>query len=801
MSSTPSPSLDPRSRRRSVPGASLRGVLAFAALACCASVASAEEGTVSGRVVDADGAAVAAARVLLADTVGEERGEVVTRTETAADGTFSLEAAPGTWTVWIERSGFVPTAREIEVRPDRPLELEVTLEAGSFDEAMTVTAPAYVATRSTVGTKTDTPLLETPQAVSVITAAQLDERDVTTLGQALRYTPGAQGEPFGFEPRFTLLKLRGFSAFTTGFYRDGLQLRNPGFAVGYDIEPYSAEEIAVLRGPASVLYGAASPGGLLNVVTKRPRLQPIREVEVELGRFDRFEGKFDVSGRIDDDGVTSYRLTGLARESDTQVDFVPTDRLFFAPGFTWRPSRDTELTILAHYQDDETLSSQALPGAGTLEPNPVGEIPVGLFTGEPEVDTYDREESSLSYFFRHRFGDVWTFRQNARYYTIDLDDVTVFSAFLRADQRTLDRSVFGSFGELDGFALDNQAEATFGHGSVRHTLLLGLDYQHVDVSSFQTFGAAPPLDLFDPVYGAAVPDPSPIQDAETAQEQIGLYVQDQIEIGEKWVVQLGGRYDQADEETEESLFGGTTEQDDDEFTGRAGIVYKSDAGLAPYVSFSQSFLPVVGTDPEGRAFEPETGEQVEVGLKYQPPGGSSFLTVALFDLVRENVVQFDPATFLQVQTGEIESRGLEVEAVASLDLGLDLIATYTHLDMEITESNVAAEIGSTPTQVPEDMASLWAEYTIQGGALEGLALGAGLRYLGSTWGDVPNTVEVPSQALADAMVRYGWGGLRLSLIAKNVFDEEYVASCFVRGGTFCTFGPTRRVTASLAYRW
>lgn len=660
-----------------------------------------------------------------------------------------------------------------------------------------VEGPASTRQDGVTGTKTGTPLIETPQSISVITGDQIREQGADSLAQALRYAPGVYGEPFGFEPRFTLLNLRGFPAYTTGFYRDGLQLRNPGFAVGYNFEPYGFERLDVLRGPASVLYGQGDPGGLVNFISKRPTLQPFHEVELELGSYNRKQVSADFSGPLDDGGDFAYRLTTLVRDSDTQVDFIPNDRIFIAPALTWRPDVDTTVTFLSYYQDDEARSSQALPAEGTLFANPHGKIPLNRFMGEPDVDVYNRVEYSLGYLLEHHASDSLIFRQNLRYYASDLDDVTVYSAALRADMRTLDRYVFGSFGDLGGIALDNQAQYTFMTGSMEHVLLVGIDYQNIDVRSFQTFGVAPAIDIFDPVYGADVADPTPFKDADMVQKQLGLYVQDQIDLTDKWVLSLNGRYDWATTETVDNLWGADTDQDDDAFSGRAGVVYLADNGLAPYFSYSESFLPVLGTDANGDAFVPERGKQYEAGIKYQPRGARSYVTLAVFDLTKENVLQYDPATFIPGQTGQIRSRGIELEGIASFDSGLDLIASYTLLDMEITESVNPVEVGKQPAQVPEHKLSVWADYRMA----NGFGIGGGVRYNGEQYGDTANTLEVPDSTLFDLAFYYDWGKYQFALNVQNVTDEEYVATCFVRGGNFCTFGQGRTIAGNLRYRW
>lgn len=677
----------------------------------------------------------------------------------------------------------------------------VTVVSGAEAETATGPVDGYVAKRSATATKTDTPLAETPQSISVITQERLEDQNVTDLGEALRYTPGIQGEPFGVEPRFTFLRIRGFDASTSGLFRDGLKLSNPGFALSYGLEPYGAERIEVLRGPASVLYGQASPGGLVNFVTKRPTLEPLREVGIELGNFDRKQTTFDFGGAVDEDGKLSYRLTGLVRDSDTQLDFVEDERTYIAPALTLRPSEDTTWTVLTHYQNDDTRSSQALPANGTLFRNPNGRIPLDRFTGEPGIDRYEREEYSVTSLFEHRFNDAVTFRQNARYYKTDLDDVSVFSSAVEADQRTVNRGFFGNFSELDSFTIDNQLQYQFSAGAFRHTVLGGLDYQHIDADSRQFFGAAPSIDIFNPVYGAAVTEPPPFKDDNITQRQIGVYLQDQINY-ERWALTLAGRYDDAKSETDSRLFNTGTEQSDHAFTGRAGLLYKFDNGFAPYVSYAESFLPALGTDASGKAFDPETGKQYEAGVKYQAPSSRSFLAVSLFELTREDYLQTDPATFFQVQNGEARSRGVEFEGLANLTTGLDLIFSYTYTDVEIIESTVAAEEGQRPSQTPEHFASLWADYTLQDGPLRGLGIGGGMRYLGSTFGDDLNTVKVPNVTLFDAAIHYDWEQLRLAVNALNVFDRDYVASAFVRGtDAFAVAGQERTLRATLTYRW
>ncbi len=665
----------------------------------------------------------------------------------------------------------------------------------------------YVADRSTTGSKTDTPLIETPQSITVITRDQLDDQDADSISEALRYTPGVFGESFGNDSRVDFLQYRGFDEGGVGVFQDGLQLRSTGFAE-FQPELYGAQRVEILRGPASVLYGQGGPGGLVNVTTKRPPPELFAELEIEGGNFDKLEGKFDVGGPILDSESAFFRLTGLARDSETQVDFVDDDRVFIAPAFTWKPREDTTLTILGSYQDDETGSTnQFLPAAGTLNSNPNGTVPTERFLGEPDLDRFDRSTFSLGYLFEHEFSDVVTVRQNARYNQLDSDTETFFGVSLLADNRTLVRFPFVVDSSADVFTIDNQAQFDFMAGPVEHTVLIGFDYQHYDFDEKQRTGSIASgvfntIDIFDPVYGQSfdVADVPVTSDARIVQNQFGIYLQDQFKVDENWVFTLGGRADFVSSEKEDRLTGAEDDQNDSAFSGRAGVVYLTDIGLAPYVSYSESFVPVIGIDANGDAFEPETGRQFETGIKYQPDGSNSSITFSAFDITRQNVRTPDPDNaVLIVQTGEVRSTGIELEGIASFDFGLDLIAGYTLQHVEVTESGRANEEGNRPAGVPAQLASLWAFYTLQDGLLEGLGFGAGARYKGETQGNSTNTFTVDDYVLFDAAARYKWHDFEFALNAQNIFNDRHVASC--SSELSCFYGSDRTITASLKYSW
>jgi iron complex outermembrane receptor protein len=377
----------------------------------------------------------------------------------------------------------------------------------------------------------------------------------------------------------------------------------------------------------------------------------------------------------------------------------------------------------------------------------------------------------------------------------------VYTTGLQADMRTIDRAYYSSLGDASGLAVDNQAQLDVETGAISQRLMGGLDFQRITAASVQAFAGAPSLDIFDPQYGQPIADVAPFIDNVTRQQQLGLYLQDRVEIGPRWVLSLAGRHDWARTEVRDHLTGARTSQDDAAFTFRGGLLFNSAVGLAPYYSYSESFLPTAGTDAEGSAFEPERGRQYEVGLKYGPSSWNGFVTVSLFDLTRRNYLQYDPETFVPIQGGEARSRGLEAEAVAGLLTGLNLRGALTVMDVEVMKSSDPTALGRRPAQTPDRLASLWADYTVMSGKLSGLGAGMGVRYIGAAFGDAQNTIDIPSVTLADAEAFYDWRDFRLSVNVQNLFDERYVASAFARSSLLATFGPARSITASLRYRW
>jgi len=671
----------------------------------------------------------------------------------------------------------------------------------------------YVARRSDTATKTDTPLIETPQSVSVVTRQQMDDQAATTVSQALRYTPGVLGETrLSSGGRYDSVFIRGFGGAGSGagFVNnlDGLRYqRGVNFLVP-SYEPWGLERIEVLRGPSSVVFGQVKPGGLVNMVSKRPLDEKHGEVELRFGNRQRAEMAFDIGGPVDPDKTWLYRVVGLGRTADTQVDYTQDQRIFIAPSVTYRPNGATTFTLMTSFQrDPETGFYGFIPAVGSVLPSRAGRIRSEFFPGEPRFEGYSRNQANIGWAFEHRFNEVFTFQQNARFSDLESRFRTVAAASIGADQKTLTRRVTVSNETARTAGIDNQLQADFHTGPLTHKVLFGVDGYWTDGTALTgAGGTVQTLDFTNPIYGRlpfALP-PLSLSVKQTT-SQYGVYLQDQIKL-DRLSLLVGGRFDRAETSSRSLITGIRTKQDDTARTGRVALMYNFDNGFAPYASYSTSFDPQSGTLFGGGLAKPSEGEQYEVGLKYEPPGGKISLQAALYDLTQTNVLTTDPVNpGFQVQTGEVRSRGAEFEARANIFENLDLVAAYAYTDAEVTKSN-GVDLHKRPPVVPRHMASLWAHYTFKSGLFAGLGLGAGVRYVGEGAGNPANTFFTPDYTLFDAAISYEFGvanpalkGWKVQVNAQNLFDKEYVSGCY--GDVQCSFGLRRTVLATLSYRW
>ena len=705
------------------------------------------------------------------------------------------------------------TAPAVRRSPPRPARVAATRPAARPAEPRTapfVENPrgairGYVAGRSLAGTKTNTPINETPQSLSVIGSDQIrDQKVVSRFDEILRYTPGVLGGTFGADNRNDWFLIRGFKSDDNSLFLDGLQLFYTSYA-SWKLQPFNLERVEVLRGPSAVLYGGSSPSGIVNAVSKLPPVEPIRYIEAGVNNFGNSYVAFDFGGPVAtpaENGKLFYRLVGQVQGGGTQVDFTNNDNYFIAPSVTWKPDEGTRFTVLASAAFNKTRGQNFLPYVGTVTSAPFGRIPTSLFASDPSVDTFQREQEMIGYQFEKNLSDNATFRQNARYAHVDVTYSTLYGLGYATTPAAADlaRGNFFTRGTADQANLDNQFEYRFATGAISHTALIGLDLKKYAIDDYQGFGAATSLNLLNPVYTPAARfNGMPYQNAYLTQSQAGLYLQDQIKL-DRFTLVLSGRNDWVST-VNDNRIGPNQTREDSKFSGRAGLIYNFDSGVAPYVSYATSYNPVVGSNfATGQLLLPETGVQTEVGVKYKPLGIDAQFGIALFDLKRQNALTTDPnSPLISTQTGEVTSRGLELEAVANLQPGFKVVGSFTTYNLFVSKDLNPALIGTVPTNTPRQLTSLWGDYTFQDGPLRGFGFGGGVRYVGASYADQANTMPVPSYALLDAAVHYEIDGWRLGLNAFNLSDKTYVSSC--SSANACFYGDRRRVTASVGYRW
>ncbi|WP_244509898.1 TonB-dependent siderophore receptor [Rhizobium sp. AC27/96] len=678
---------------------------------------------------------------------------------------------------------------------------------GATSGSDTSTKTLAKSTRS--ATKTDTPVLETPQSVTTVTRKQIDEQNPQTVSEALRYTAGVLSDR-DTNSRYDSVFLRGFGNFGTATnyvsYLDGLKLqRGQAFATP-SIDPFFLDHIDVLKGPSALLYGQISPGGLVNQVSREPSSVPSNELRVEGGTNGRFQSGLFSTGPLTSDGTWQYGVSVVGRTSGTRYDHVDEKRIGVAPSLKWEPDKDTSLVISGYYQRDPEGGYFNSVYPTFLAPGNLSRFLGPKFNiGDPSYDSFERKQYGAGYRFEHSFNDQVTVRSNFRYSGVDVDMQSLQMNGPMSATGIIPRWAVHSIEEAKGFSFDNQAEFKFDTGAVKHTLLAGVDLQHSDSSWKYLIGGATPIDVTNPVYGQPVGPFMTYYNNDQSLRQTGIYLQDQIELDRLRAV-FGVRHDWADQDTRSLVSGTSAERSDNATSYRAGLLYLFDNGIAPYVSYATSFEPSTTTNASGNPFKPTEAQQYEIGVKYQPTGLDALFTLSAFDIRQRNVVYYDAASISYQQQGEIHSRGLEFEARGNVTSNLELIGAISLLDTEVSKSSDTSIIGNRPQAVPRYYGSLWANYTLDYPALEGLSVGGGVRFVGASYADDANKVKADGYTLLDAAVKYDFGaknpkfkGLEATLNVTNLLNKEYYSSC--SSNYYCQYGNGRTVIAGLRYKW
>ncbi|KQR63302.1 TonB-dependent siderophore receptor [Acidovorax sp. Leaf160] len=664
---------------------------------------------------------------------------------------------------------------------------EVRVDASAEKESATGPVVGYRARNAATATKTDTPLSETPQSVTVITRDQIVDQGATSFQGALLYAAGVRSDAYGLDSRSDSIRVRGSYP---DIYLDGLRQSYNYYTSTIPADPYTLERLEVLRGPSGMLFGAGTVAGVVNMVSKRPLQETQREVGVQLGSWNRKQLQADLSGPLTADGQWSYRLVALARDADTQVDHVPDDRRLIAPSLMWRPNAATSLLLQAHWQQDRAGSvAQFLPWSGTLLPNRNGRLPTSRFIGEPG-DYYDTDRETLGYQFEHRFNDAWTVRQNLRWARNENRGAYHYADFFKdpggfgadpVNQRVIGR-LFGQNTTRTRMAtVDTHLQGRLNTGGLQHQMLLGVDWNRQTERKTDSGDAYNlPIDAFDPVYTGR-PNVNPVAVPGNQQRQTGLYVQDQMKWN-RWIFVAGLRHDRVT-----SGVDGTPDERSSDTTKRLGVMYQLDGGWTPYLSYAESFTPVSGTNAFGARFKPLEGEQVEAGVKYMPEGGATTFTASVYQLKEKNQLISDPTNpDNRLQAGETKNKGVELEVKTRVSSVFDLIAHYNYTDVDKTLEGL-----------PRNQAAVWGLYRFSLGDVKGFSVGAGARYLsGFRDGAAP---RVPSALVGDALLAYDSQNWRYALNVNNVADKQYLSICLGRGD--CWWAARRNVMLTATYRF
>ncbi len=705
----------------------------------------------------------------------------------------------------------------------------------------------YVADNTMAGTKTDTPIIEIPNSVYVVTKQQMTDQQPQNLQEALRYTAGIYSESLGTYGNGatagsggSTIQQRGFS---TSEFVDGIMTNSYSGA-----ETTFIDRVEVVNGPASVMYGQTTPGGMIGMSLKKPTDTPLRQVSVGFGNWGRYQATVDISDKVTKSGNVRYRVSAIGVTQGTQTDYLSYHRVGVLPSLTWDIDRKTSLTLVGSYMyspgDGNNYSNQ-VPTVGSILPSPYGRFPRSKFLGAPNWNESGEKDAMFEYLFRHKFSKYIEFDQTFRW-----EDSQHTDKYLVPDgmitPTEMSRSAFADNDRNTTIGLDTRLTGKVKTGPAEHTWVVGSDFRQFNEKMNMLFdlGNLNAIDVNGPYSSYNY---TPCVDIHSADCQVykqngsihyfqeGVYFQDQIKYKGLSVL-LGGRQDWVNYDDNVSSYSNTSDdhsisggpstskpQAQSAFTWRAGLVYKFSFGLAPYFSYSTSFLPQAGSvDRFGRAFAPLRGEQIEAGLKYQLKKPDIFLTAAAFHIDENHYLVTDPAdTHYRADAGRVTSKGFEVSAHANITKDLRAIANYTFTDIRYTRTNLVSDLdyadgstGSAPVSeqgkyvesVPRNMFSVFLDYTPPARFLKGFGFNGGIRYIGFTYSDAVNTYKIPAYFVFDIGAHYDFGkafsaleGLKAQLAVSNLANKYYITSCAYNFG--CYLGQGRRVYGNLTYNW
>lgn len=686
---------------------------------------------------------------------------------------------------------------EVEPVEKAGLELQATNITGTADyETAQGPVQGYRATRSASATRTDTSIHETPQSISVVTEDAVEDIGATRLQDALDYAGGVgRANNFGGQG-LTTFTVRGF---TTGeFYRNGFPI-NRGYPNMPDAN--TIERLEVLRGPATMLYGRGDPGGTFNVVSKQPLPERTVTLGSQLSDQGMRRGTLDASGPLDDEGRLAYRLNVVGEGGDTFRDHVETERYGVTPVITWQATEDTKLI----FEGDFMRNNHPLDRGLTRYANQKGTPSRDTFWGEKDIGKLHNDNSMAQLRFEHLLNDNWTLGGGFQWLDGTLQGNAIEANSLAADGRTLSRNF--NYRKLEWTDKDTQLNLTghFSTGGFEHTLLTGVEFEDYGYKSIiqRSNGAAGtyPIDIFNPVYGQPRPalTRTPTHDKENL-KTYAAFVQDQVALTERLKVLAGARFERFEHDYHTYVPGGKSwEASDNAVTPRVGVTYDLTETVAVYADAARSFKPNTGASRQGGGFEPEKGKSYEMGIKWEALDHALSVDAAIYQIEKKNVLTTDPvdSTF-SVAAGQVRSRGFDLNVAGNLTPEWRVIGGYAYVDAKVTKDN-SIRVGSRLANIPRSSFSLLNVYEFQDGALKGLGLGAGSKYVAERVGQTSNTpFSMGAYTVVDLLSYYKVNEkVRLNLDVKNLFNRDYEEGAF--GNIYAYPGAPRTVQVGIAY--
>ena len=754
---------------------------------------------VVGRVEDQQGASISDAQVILLSATSVRLQE----TRTTHAGEFEIDSvAPGAYIVEVERSGFEVVNVNVTVAKDpQETRLTIRLKVAGPGQQIIVTAESgsFESSESSIATKTNIPLREVPQGVGVANQALIQSQQDIRFADAAENISGVNRDVLAAGDLGNALTIRGLPlGVFSNYYRDGF-----AFDGMVPTDTTDVEQVEVLKGPSSVIYGRAASGGVVNLITKQPL--PVRYVNLSFqgDRYGSVRPTGDLTGPIGDTNKLFYRLNGEFANTSNFRNYFHDRRYFLAPALTWQPDSSTTIRLLFEYLHGRTTTDYGIPALGN-RPAPV---PISNFYGEPwQYSLLQNKVGGVD--LSQSLGQRWQLRSRFRATLVNWNYLDASTGSLLPDNRTLTRYSEDAAYPLRFYDWQTDVTGIFKTGRIEHNVLVGFDYGAQSVTQDAIFDDAPSIDLYQPVpfsyqlpdsaslienfFNPTSPDYFPL-DGTTRLRTHGGYLQDHITLLPQLKVLAGVRIEGFTQRYDETIYDTHNRQSNVAALPRIGATWQPVQPLTFYASWSRSFSPTLAAQftPGGQPFPAEYGHQYEAGVRASEFHGRLSSSLAFYRIRASNLLITNPGNPLaSIQIGTTESKGIETDTSGRIYPGWDVTFAYAYNEARIIADPVYPA-GNIFQNAPRHSGSLWTVYEVQHGPLSGLRFGGGVRALSYRFVDPSNDVLLPGYGRLDAMAGYDFGPMhkdqrlfRLSANVQNLTNRRYFESANTPGVNF-----------------